>query len=228
MYTSNFSPTVLCMIIVRHFASPGYKFHIIVLNFSKMEKLPINIAWCTSIRFLNWMYIASLKDQIFVQLEMWTSLLQMKREDIASSPPITAIPEPRHTAPGISQARILERAAIFSSRRASQPRDRNPCLTSPALAGGFYTTGSTREAHVPQYTVPNAAWGQWQTQQHQPLDPQEVAVHLAEAVVLGSLITRQQWRVPPFIAFVDHIIKFTKKPESMRSPRVPLTMPKKL
>ena len=45
-------------------------------------------------------------------------------------------------------------------------------------------------------------------------------------IFLGLLITMQQWRAPPFIAFVDHIIEFTEKPESMRSPRVPLTMPK--
>ena len=166
------------MVIVSHFASPGYKFHnIIVINFSKMETLPIDIAWCTSTRFLSWMYITSLKDQVFVQLEMRTALLQENKEAIASSPPFTAIPEPRHTAPGISQARILERVAIFSSRRASRPRNRNPCLMSPALAGGFYTTSSTGEAHEPQYMVPNATWGQWQTQQHQPLVPQEAAVH---------------------------------------------------
>ncbi|XP_025769391.1 carnitine O-acetyltransferase [Puma concolor] len=33
---------------------------------------------------------------------------------------------------------------------------------------------------------------------------------------------------PPIIALVDHVIEFTKKPELMRSPMVPLPMPKKL
>ena len=51
---------------------------------------------------------------------------------------------------------------------------------------------------------------------------------LAEVAVLGLLITMQQWRAPPSVAFVDRIIEFTKKPESMRSPRIPLTIPQKL
>ena len=43
---------------------------------------------------------------------------------------------------GISQARILEWVAIFSSRGSSWPMS----LASPALAGGFFTTSSTWEA----------------------------------------------------------------------------------
>ena len=45
---------------------------------------------------------------------------------------------------GILQARILEWVAIPSSRGSSWPRDQT--LKSPALAGRFFTTGTTREA----------------------------------------------------------------------------------
>ena len=48
---------------------------------------------------------------------------------------------------GILQARILEWVAISSSRGSSQPRDRTLSLMSPAVAGGFFTTSSTWEAH---------------------------------------------------------------------------------
>ena len=41
---------------------------------------------------------------------------------------------------GIFQARILEWVAISFSRGSSQPRDRTASLTSPALAGGFFTS----------------------------------------------------------------------------------------
>ena len=41
---------------------------------------------------------------------------------------------------GIPQARILERFAISSSRGSSRPRDQTHVSSSPALAGGFFTT----------------------------------------------------------------------------------------
>ena len=40
---------------------------------------------------------------------------------------------------GIFQARILERAAISSSRGSFQPRDQTKSATSVALAQGFFT-----------------------------------------------------------------------------------------
>ena len=75
-----------------------------------MEKLPIHITmvhnyqffffFFTTTNFLSWVYITPLtQDQIFVQLEMCNSSLQMNKEPIASSPLITATPGPRHTAP---------------------------------------------------------------------------------------------------------------------------------
>ena len=42
---------------------------------------------------------------------------------------------------GIFQARILAWIAIFFSRGSSWPRDWTESLVSPALAGGFFTTG---------------------------------------------------------------------------------------
>lgn len=33
---------------------------------------------------------------------------------------------------------------------------------------------------------------------------------------------------PPIVALVDHVMEYTKKPELVRSPMVPLPMPKKL
>ena len=47
---------------------------------------------------------------------------------------------------GVFQARILECVAMSPSRESSQPRDRTRSLTSPALAGRFFTTNATWEA----------------------------------------------------------------------------------
>ena len=44
---------------------------------------------------------------------------------------------------GILQARILEWVAMPSSRGSSRPRDGTPSLTSPTLAGGFFTASAT-------------------------------------------------------------------------------------
>ena len=46
---------------------------------------------------------------------------------------------------GILQARILEGVAVSSSRGSSSPRDQTVSL---ALAGGFFITGATWEAHL--------------------------------------------------------------------------------
>ena len=43
--------------------------------------------------------------------------------------------------------RILEWEAIVFSRESSQPRDQTVSLTSPALAGSFFTTSTPWEAH---------------------------------------------------------------------------------
>ena len=47
---------------------------------------------------------------------------------------------------GILQARILEWVAISYSKGSSNPGMEPTSLTSPALAGGFFTTGATWEA----------------------------------------------------------------------------------
>ena len=47
---------------------------------------------------------------------------------------------------GTSQARILEWVAIPFSRESSPPRDQTCVSVSLALAGGFFTTGTTSVA----------------------------------------------------------------------------------
>ena len=53
---------------------------------------------------------------------------------------------------GIFQVRILVCVAISSFRGSSQPRDWTHISWSPALAGGFFTTSATREAHQVPYS----------------------------------------------------------------------------
>ena len=52
-----------------------------------------------------------------------------------------------HGPQSILQARILEQVAISSSRGSSWPRQPS-CLASPALAGGFFTTVTSRKPPV--------------------------------------------------------------------------------
>jgi len=54
---------------------------------------------------------------------------------------------------GILQARILELVVVPSSRGSSQYRDQTRILMSPALAGGFFTTSATWEAHLYQHRI---------------------------------------------------------------------------
>ena len=52
---------------------------------------------------------------------------------------------------GILQARIVEWVAMPSSRNLPNPGTALASLTSPALAGRFFTTGATWEAHIRLY-----------------------------------------------------------------------------
>ena len=65
---------------------------------------------------------------------------------------------PGSTVHGISQARILERAVIFSFRGSSQPRDWTCVFASPALAGRFFTTVPPWKLHVTVSDQPRACW----------------------------------------------------------------------
>ena len=55
---------------------------------------------------------------------------------------------PDYSVYGISQARILERVAIPSSRDLPDPGIEPMSLMSSALAGRFFTTNAPWEAHV--------------------------------------------------------------------------------
>ena len=54
---------------------------------------------------------------------------------------------PGSSLPGILQIRILEWAAMSSSRDLPDPGSEPASLTPPALADGFFTTSATWEAH---------------------------------------------------------------------------------
>ena len=56
---------------------------------------------------------------------------------------------------GILQARILESVDMPSSRGSSLTQRSNPSLTSPALAGRFFTTSATWEAQSTLYLTLN-------------------------------------------------------------------------
>ena len=58
-----------------------------------------------------------------------------------------------YTVPGILQSQILEWVAFPFSRGSSQPRDRTQVF---CIAGGFFTSWATREAHIGRYRALNA------------------------------------------------------------------------
>ena len=59
---------------------------------------------------------------------------------------------------GILQARILEWFSMSSSRGSSQPRDRTWVSYCPALAGVFFTTSATWEAHGTDQPLTTCEW----------------------------------------------------------------------
>ena len=58
---------------------------------------------------------------------------------------------PGSSVQGILQARILEWVAMPSSTGSSQPKNRIQVSYASTLAGRFFTTSATWEAHMPSY-----------------------------------------------------------------------------
>ena len=69
---------------------------------------------------------------------------------------------------GVLQARILEWVATPSSRGSSDPETEPASLASPALEGGFFTTGATWEAtpSPPPYDKNALIYGTEKTHKH--------------------------------------------------------------
>ena len=67
---------------------------------------------------------------------------------------------PDSSAHGIFQARILEQIAISCSRGSSDPGIEPEFLTSPALAGGFFTTEPRGEPHEGLFSDDDTRWQQ--------------------------------------------------------------------
>ena len=62
---------------------------------------------------------------------------------------------PGSSAHGILQARILEWIVMPSPRGSRDPGIESASLMSPALAGGFFTTSTTCEAHMYDHITSN-------------------------------------------------------------------------
>ena len=75
---------------------------------------------------------------------------------------------------GISQARILERGAISSSRRSTWPSDQTCISCVSCISGGFFTHWATQEAQ--QYLWADSEtpsrWGKLWYAAHKHIDPQ--------------------------------------------------------
>ena len=91
--------------------------------------------------FFNWRIIALQCSVCFCCTTMWTSCESESRPVVSDS--VTPMD---YTVHGILQARILEWVAFPFSRGSSQPRDR---IQVSCIAGGFFTSWATREAHEP-------------------------------------------------------------------------------
>ena len=80
-----------------------------------------------------------------VFIHLWVHAKSLQSCPILCDP--TDYSPPGFSVQGILQARILEWVAVPSSRDLSNPGIELTSLTFPALAGGFFTTLATWEAH---------------------------------------------------------------------------------
>ena len=83
---------------------------------------------------------------IFIYLFLYIVNISTSLASVLNYVQLLMTPWPGFSDHGIFQRRILEWVAISYSKGSFLPRDQSHISVSPALAGGFFTTGATWEA----------------------------------------------------------------------------------
>nr|XP_058927954.1 carnitine O-acetyltransferase isoform X2 [Kogia breviceps] len=174
-----------------------------VTSFSKTKKPPIDGTPLTS-------------DQIFLQLEkIWNSSLQTNKE------PVGILTSNHRNSWAKAYSTLIKDKVNRESVQSIQKSIFTVCLDAPMP----WVSEDTYRSQVAGQMLHGG--GSKLNSGNRWFD-KTLQFIVAEDGSCGLVYEHAAAEGPPIITLVDHVIEFTKKPELVRSPMVPLPMPKKL
>uniref|UniRef100_A0AAR2K792 Choline/carnitine acyltransferase domain-containing protein n=1 Tax=Pygocentrus nattereri TaxID=42514 RepID=A0AAR2K792_PYGNA len=155
-------------------------------------------------------------DQLYIQLEkIWNSSLQTNKE------PIGILTSNHRNSWGKAYANLIKDKTNKESVRAIQKSIFTVCLDAPMprVSDEMYRT----RAAVQMLHGGGSRWNsgnRWFDKTLQFI--------IGEDGTCGVIYEHAPAEGPPIVALIDHVVEYTKKSEMVRTPMVPLPMPKKL
>uniref|UniRef100_A0A8C9M224 Carnitine O-acetyltransferase n=1 Tax=Panthera tigris altaica TaxID=74533 RepID=A0A8C9M224_PANTA len=192
-----------------------------VISFSKSKKPPMHITVVHNYQFFELDVYHSdgtplTSDQIFVQLEkIWNSSLQTNKE------PVGILTSNHRNSWAKAYSTLIKDKVNRESVRSIQKSIFTVCLDAPVPR----VSEDVYRRHVAGQMLHG---GGGKLNSGNRWFDKTLQFIVAEDGSCGLVYEHAAAEGPPIIALVDHVIEFTKKPELVRSPMVPLPMPKKL
>ncbi|XP_012577028.1 PREDICTED: carnitine O-acetyltransferase isoform X2 [Condylura cristata] len=192
-----------------------------VVNFSKVKKPPLHITVVHNFQFFELDVYHSdgtplTADQIFVQLEkIWNSSLQTNKE------PVGILTSNHRNSWAKAYNTLIKDKVNRESVRSIQQSIFAVCLDRPVprVADEAY------RSHVAGQMLHG---GGGQLNSGNRWFDKTLQFIVAEDGSCGLVYEHAAAEGPPIISLLDHVIEFTKKPELVSPPTVPLPMPRKL
>ncbi|XP_031810646.1 carnitine O-acetyltransferase isoform X2 [Sarcophilus harrisii] len=192
-----------------------------VINFSKTTKPPMHITVVHNFQFFELDVYHSdgtplTSDQIFIQLEkIWNSSLQTNKE------PIGILTTNHRNTWAKAYTNLIKDKTNKASVRSIQKSIFTVCLDAPMprVSDDIYKSRVAGQMLHGGGSKQNSG-NRWFDKTLQFI--------VAEDGSCGLVYEHAAAEGPPIVALLDHIVEFSKKPELVRSPMIPLPMPKKL
>ncbi|KAM9117256.1 carnitine O-acetyltransferase isoform 2-T2 [Pangshura tecta] len=199
---------------------PGPK-HDSVVNYAKGKKPPLHITVVHNFQFFELDVYSSdgsplTTDQIFIQLEkIWNTSLQTNKE------PIGILTTNHRNSWAKAYNHLIKDKTNKESVRSIEKSIFTVCLDSPIprVSDDIYKSRMAAQ-------MLHGGGSRWNSGNR--WFDKTLQFIVAEDGSCGLVYEHAPSEGPPIVALLDHIVEYTKKPELVRSPMIPLPMPKKL
>uniref|UniRef100_A0A452IM35 Carnitine O-acetyltransferase n=1 Tax=Gopherus agassizii TaxID=38772 RepID=A0A452IM35_9SAUR len=199
---------------------PGSK-HDSVVNYAKGKKPPSHITVVHNFQFFELDVYSSdgsplTTDQIFIQLEkIWNTSLQTNKE------PIGILTTNHRNSWAKAYNHLIKDKTNKESVRSIEKSIFTVCLDSPIprVSDDIYKSRMAAQ-------MLHGGGSRWNSGNR--WFDKTLQFIVAEDGSCGLVYEHAPSEGPPIVALLDHIVEYTKKPELVRSPMIPLPMPKKL